>query len=599
MLTTLLMSTALAAKPSVTLPVEVSEMGGLLRVQWDCSQATIDTSDKKGRGHAACLRSYQMDPTTGASFVEVLVTEDVPNPTELDRRNLWLEQRYDDGTRWRIKYFGIEATDKELVKRPAERGETRTSFRAVFAFSSFDLPSSVDEIAFKLMGGGGDTTWALSPGLRWTQPIAARALAPAEDAAQVCAWDEVNKGRANRVAKYLSEMRSAEDFVVRFDWSLDGDGKVRLNLPQPWFSVEIDQNRLAVRGAEVFIRKLPELSRNPRRPNPVEIRFDGQDATVRIGESSYGPFFARRRPANGRALTIELETGGKDLLTNFQASMCTPVPEEIEAAPPPPPPPAPVAAAEPATEERVRRRGVDPLTALAALQGQVVVTDGSVSVSVGVGAPAAQPVAPVAVAPVVSAVNYASMEIRGLTPMHQASLDNQPVAWDAGAGVFRLPRVYAGQRLRVLDRTTGLDWSADLVPDQLGMHEVCLFTQSISTYVISCSVAGPIAVGGVAAPLVPAGPVAMDVASFTDLRRRVEGASFTSDKMGILESAAKRNHFTVAQITQLIGSIMMDNDQVDAAVLLYPRCVDLENWYRIYDAFDFESSKRELQRRTE
>jgi hypothetical protein len=84
---------------------------------------------------------------------------------------------------------------------------------------------------------------------------------------------------------------------------------------------------------------------------------------------------------------------------------------------------------------------------------------------------------------------------------------------------------------------------------------------------------------------------------FTNVLDSVENASFDSGKMQVLQDAAGSRWFTVAQVKTLVGRFAFSSYQVDAAALLHARTLDLENWFQVYDALTFSSSKSELRRR--
>lgn len=71
--------------------------------------------------------------------------------------------------------------------------------------------------------------------------------------------------------------------------------------------------------------------------------------------------------------------------------------------------------------------------------------------------------------------------------------------------------------------------------------------------------------------------------------------SFDKGKIGMISSQAKHTDFTAKQIKTLMDILDFDNARVELGQLLYPICVDKENFYLVYDALDFESNKRKLR----
>lgn len=64
-----------------------------------------------------------------------------------------------------------------------------------------------------------------------------------------------------------------------------------------------------------------------------------------------------------------------------------------------------------------------------------------------------------------------------------------------------------------------------------------------------------------------------------------------------LAQPVANTYFTAAQASQIVGMMRFPNEEVDAAVMLYPRVVDRENWFMVEQAMSFESSRRELRQR--
>ena len=71
-------------------------------------------------------------------------------------------------------------------------------------------------------------------------------------------------------------------------------------------------------------------------------------------------------------------------------------------------------------------------------------------------------------------------------------------------------------------------------------------------------------------------------------------ANFDSDKVAMISSVARNTYFNADQIRSILKTLSFDKDKLKVAKELYARCVDRQNYYLVYDAFDFDSSKREL-----
>ena len=97
------------------------------------------------------------------------------------------------------------------------------------------------------------------------------------------------------------------------------------------------------------------------------------------------------------------------------------------------------------------------------------------------------------------------------------------------------------------------------------------------------------------------GPPPPRVVSSGELSR-IQGAirseSFSDDKLAVLRDASRGRQFTSAQVRGLMDLFAFSDDKVDAAVILYPKVVDQQNWYTVYGALTFSSDKDALRART-
>lgn len=96
----------------------------------------------------------------------------------------------------------------------------------------------------------------------------------------------------------------------------------------------------------------------------------------------------------------------------------------------------------------------------------------------------------------------------------------------------------------------------------------------------------------------PTGPVAVSPEEFSRIRSAVAAESFSDDQLAVLRSASQGRRFTSAQVSTLMRQFSFSDDRIEAAVMLYPRVADPQNWYTVYDALTFSSDKEELRKRT-
>ena len=96
----------------------------------------------------------------------------------------------------------------------------------------------------------------------------------------------------------------------------------------------------------------------------------------------------------------------------------------------------------------------------------------------------------------------------------------------------------------------------------------------------------------------PAPAPVPDANTFASLLAAVDRTPFADEKLAVLGSISRGRSFTVYQVVQLVNEMPFADTKVEAAVMLYPLVVDVQNWYLVYDTIPFSSSRDELRRRT-
>jgi hypothetical protein len=86
--------------------------------------------------------------------------------------------------------------------------------------------------------------------------------------------------------------------------------------------------------------------------------------------------------------------------------------------------------------------------------------------------------------------------------------------------------------------------------------------------------------------------LAMPGGAFDSLAAQVSDASFSSEKLDTISSAASTNTFTAAQVARLLGEISMSGDQLEALAVLAPQLEDPNNAAPIVAVFSFSSDQK-------
>lgn len=88
----------------------------------------------------------------------------------------------------------------------------------------------------------------------------------------------------------------------------------------------------------------------------------------------------------------------------------------------------------------------------------------------------------------------------------------------------------------------------------------------------------------------------MDPEVFDELKEMMDDADFDSKKTELLKSLAPDLRLSAKQISSLLSDFSFDSGREKAVKVLYPCCMDKENFFIVLKAFDFESSgKRALE----
>jgi len=82
---------------------------------------------------------------------------------------------------------------------------------------------------------------------------------------------------------------------------------------------------------------------------------------------------------------------------------------------------------------------------------------------------------------------------------------------------------------------------------------------------------------------------------FKDLKSSVNSRNFESYNLTIVKTAIDGNFFTSEQIVELLRYFTFEDTKLDIAKYSYKKVCDTKNFFKVYDAFDFESSVTELK----
>ncbi|HMQ80828.1 MAG TPA: DUF4476 domain-containing protein [Ignavibacteria bacterium] len=82
---------------------------------------------------------------------------------------------------------------------------------------------------------------------------------------------------------------------------------------------------------------------------------------------------------------------------------------------------------------------------------------------------------------------------------------------------------------------------------------------------------------------------------FKDLKSTINNRNFESYNSTIVKSAIDNNYFTSEQVVELLRYFTFEDTKLEIAKYSYKKVCDQGNFFKVYDAFDFESSVTELK----
>lgn len=90
-------------------------------------------------------------------------------------------------------------------------------------------------------------------------------------------------------------------------------------------------------------------------------------------------------------------------------------------------------------------------------------------------------------------------------------------------------------------------------------------------------------------PVYPMYP--MNDQEFQQLLEQVKRASFSSDRLKVVQNAINNRNFTCKQTATLLALISFDDDKLKALTLIAPRITDGVNYEQVINTFSFSSNK--------
>jgi hypothetical protein len=89
-------------------------------------------------------------------------------------------------------------------------------------------------------------------------------------------------------------------------------------------------------------------------------------------------------------------------------------------------------------------------------------------------------------------------------------------------------------------------------------------------------------------------PWPMEEGQFEDAKRSVSSKDFEDSKLTVAKQITGSNCLTADQVKRMMGAFDFEDSKLEYAKFAYNKTYDIGNYYKLNDAFDFESSIDEL-----
>ena len=89
-------------------------------------------------------------------------------------------------------------------------------------------------------------------------------------------------------------------------------------------------------------------------------------------------------------------------------------------------------------------------------------------------------------------------------------------------------------------------------------------------------------------------PIPINQNEFSQMKESIRAKTFEETKLTISKQILKDNCVTSSQVREILGLFDFENSKLDFAKYAYSRTYDIGNYYKVNDAFEFESSVDEL-----
>ncbi|MBN2611131.1 MAG: DUF4476 domain-containing protein [Bacteroidales bacterium] len=89
-------------------------------------------------------------------------------------------------------------------------------------------------------------------------------------------------------------------------------------------------------------------------------------------------------------------------------------------------------------------------------------------------------------------------------------------------------------------------------------------------------------------------PQPISVSEFMRLKENISNAPFSDSKKQILAASAANHFFVIEQVIEVLDMLSFDDSKFEAIQILYPKVLDRENSYLLFNCLTFSSTKEKF-----
>lgn len=91
-------------------------------------------------------------------------------------------------------------------------------------------------------------------------------------------------------------------------------------------------------------------------------------------------------------------------------------------------------------------------------------------------------------------------------------------------------------------------------------------------------------------------PIPLNPNEFSEIKESIQSKDFENTRLTIAKQIIQNNCLTSSQVKEILGIFDFENTKLEFAKYAYDRTYDINNYYKVNDAFEFENSIQDLNK---